>query len=506
MIKKYLVFIGFIIIINSCTDDLPTGIEYENYLFENPDSGAGRWKPILLNTADQINIAKPDDTSTEAYKNELESIKAAMKSGVNNSHYWGSNPILRWNEIARELAAKYNLTPAPNADGTYPSPNPAQPDVYPYFPFAHPPYTSRALAYLSAAQFDGLIAAWHFKYKYNRRAPYIVDGSIKPFYQQINLPSYPSDGAVIGSVSREILSAMFPLEKEYLRQKYEDLIKSLVAAGINTASDITAGDSLGRGIAALYIKRASTDGMSKAQASKSVSDSIANSALSRHGWKWINMENPVRPVGIAPLFGQLKTWNVPDVTTIRPAPPPKPDSDAFKKDVNELLSIQKTLTNDQRRIANWWSDGLGTYTPPGHWNRFAAENIVKYKLNPIRSARVFAYMNMAIHDAGIACWDAKYHYYYPRPIQLIDKFKTILGTPNFPSYTSGHSTFSAAAADVLAYFFPAEKSQFDQSAKEASESRIFGGIHFRFDCEAGLIQGKKVAEYSVNRAKVDGAD
>ena len=85
-------------------------------------------------------------------------------------------------------------------------------------------------------------------------------------------------------------------------------------------------------------------------------------------------------------------------------------------------------------------------------------------------------------------------------------FKVILGTPNFPSYTSGHSTFSAAAADVLSHFFPSETPRFNAYAKEASESRSYGGIHYRFDIEAGLDTGKKVATYVLNVAKADGAE
>mgnify|MGYP001491050267 CR=1 FL=1 len=182
------------------------------------------------------------------------------------------------------------------------------------------------------AQFDALIAAWHYKFTFKRPAPYHVDTSIEPVYQPGTIPSYPSDAAVVGAVSREILSSLFPLEKDYLKEKSDQLKASLLASGINTESDIAAGDSLGRGVASIFLKRAATDGMSKAQAPKAVSDSIANTAFIRYGWKWNNMENPVRPVGIAPLYGQLKTWNVPDVVSIRPVPPPKPDSDAFKKD------------------------------------------------------------------------------------------------------------------------------------------------------------------------------
>lgn len=127
-------------------------------------------------------------------------------------------------------------------------------------------------------------------------------------------------------------------------------------------------------------------------------------------------------------------------------------------------------------------------------------------MNPLRSARTFAYLNMAMMDGGICCWDAKYYYNYPRPIALIPNFKTILGTPNFPSYTSGHSVFSSAAANVLSYVFPAESTQLFVWSDEAAESRIYGGIHWRFDAEAGKKQGRDVAQYTIAIAQQDGAN
>lgn len=172
--------------------------------------------------------------------------------------------------------------------------------------------------------------------------------------------------------------------------------------------------------------------------------------------KWTNQESPERLVGLTPFFGKVKTWCVPDLVAVRPPAPPAIGSAEFIKAADELKIYQKYY-HGTKKIANWWSDGFNTTTPPGHWNKFASDYIIKYKYNPLRSARVFAYMNMAIQDAGISCWDAKYYYHYPRPIEAIPGFKGILGTPNFPSYTSGHSTFSAAAAAVLAHIFPAEK-------------------------------------------------
>jgi membrane-associated phospholipid phosphatase len=99
----------------------------------------------------------------------------------------------------------------------------------------------------------------------------------------------------------------------------------------------------------------------------------------------------------------------------------------------------------------------------------------------------------------------KYYYLLPRPIQADASLNTSTGVPNFPAYTSGHSTFSAAAATVLGYVFPSEITSLDALAKEASESRIYGGIHYRFDCEIGLIHGKKVGNYAITRGKADGS-
>lgn len=113
---------------------------------------------------------------------------------------------------------------------------------------------------------------------------------------------------------------------------------------------------------------------------------------------------------------------------------------------------------------------------------------------------------MAIMDGGVSCWDTKYYYHYPRPSQVIPGFKTILGIPNFPSYSSGHSVFSGAGAEVLSHFFPNSRSEFEEIAKEASLSRVYGGIHFRFDSEIGVAQGKNIGSYSVNVAKADGVE
>jgi len=501
---------GLTILSYSCIDDLPTNYEFNGYEFAEMDLDAGDWNLILFSSNEQVVIPQPAGVSSSALSQELEEAKSKIEKASAKQkeavEFWTNNPLIRWNEIALELSTKYNLIPAPNPDGTYPSPNPSKPDQYPLFPYSHPPYTSRMLAYLSVAQYDGLIMAWHYKEKFGRPAPYELDDRINSAYAENGLYSYPSDGAVIAIASRDVLTVMFPLEKEYLSKMAEEHLESLILAGINVSSDVEAGKVIGSEVAKKALARAATDGMKNAQTSIAVSDSIKNAAFKKFGWSWSNQESPQRPVGLAPLFGKVKMWNVPTVEEVRPGPPPAPGSPQFNADVEELKRYANNMTAKERSIANFWNDGLNTYTPPGHWNRFAKETAVKYRLSPIRTARIFAYMNMAIVDAGISCWDAKYYYHYPRPIQVVPGFKTILGTPNFPAYTSGHSTFSSAAAEVLSHFFPADAARFKEKAEEAAMSRIYGGIHYRFDAEVGLQQGKAVGAYSVARAKLDQVD
>ncbi len=496
--------------ISSCENELPTHLNFTSYEFSDLDEDGGSWQPILFTSSTDIVVDAPAAVNSAVYQTELAELKLVTQnlsgSQVEAVQYWTNNPIIRWNEIALELAAKYNLIPPPNPDGTYTLPNAANPAGPPPFPFAHPPYTSRMLAYLSVAQYDGLIAAWHYKYLYNRPAPYETDKAIPYAYKKNSLPSYPSDGAVIAIVSRDILKAMFPLEHDYLNALAEEHLSSLKWSGSNTTSDIEAGTTIGTAVKTAALARASTDKMSAAQTPKPISDAIKQSAFDRFGWSWDNQESPVRPVGLTPAFGQVTMWNVPNVVEVRLPTPPAPGSSQFETDAKELRDFAKNLTKEQRKIANWWSDGLNTYTPPGHWNRRTKEYIVKYEMNPLRAARTFAYLNMAVMDAGVACWDSKYYYHYPRPIQTINGFKTILGTPNFPSYPSGHSTFSGAAAEVLAYIFPAEANSVRAWAREAAESRIYGGIHYRFDAEPGIEQGQNVAAYTIMRAQADGAD
>lgn len=503
-----LVIILFSILLHTNCKKEIVEAEWEVYTPASIDATGGNWKPIIV-SHDSVTVATPNAISSTEYTEELKSIKNLLASLTEEQKeivsYW-SFGALRWNEIARQLVAKYNLAPEANADGTYPFPDATHPSDYPVFPFANPPYASRVYAYLSVAQYDGLVSAWYYKFSFQRPAPHMVDGSIVPLIYSNNLPSYPSEDAVIASASCAILKAMFPLEVDMLNAKLTEHENSRLWAGANVQSDITAGDALGKAIAAKLLARAKTDGFGAAKGSQLIWDSLANLISSSGGIPWKSLEIPPRPAQL-PLFGNVKNWTFDAVTKelLRPGPPPSIGSTEFLSALDEVKKYSQKLTRDQYRIADFWSDGIGSYTPPGHWNRIACDLIVKYKLSQLRTARTLALLNMSVEDAGICCWETKTYYYYPRPSQIDPEITTTIGLPNFPSYTSGHSTFSGAASTVLGYIFPNEAGSLNIMATEASLSRLYGAIHYRFDCEVGLFCGKNIGQYAVTIGQNDGS-
>jgi membrane-associated phospholipid phosphatase len=211
---------------------------------------------------------------------------------------------------------------------------------------------------------------------------------------------------------------------------------------------------------------------------------------------------PTPPAFLPPLlpgWGEVLPWNIGDPVALRPPPPPPPGQPAFEAEVREVYDVSRTLTPEQRAIALFWADGPGTFTPPGHWNAIALDLVRAFRLDTDQAARVFAVLNTAQADAFICIWDAKYAYWSLRPITAIQReidpsWSPLITTPPFPSYVSGHSGTSGAAATVLSAFFPSEAAQLHAWANEAALSRLYGGIHFPIDNEVGLALGMSVGE------------
>src|SRR6476661_3983813 len=120
--------------------------------------------------------------------------------------------------------------------------------------------------------------------------------------------------------------------------------------------------------------------------------------------------------------------------------------------------------------------------------------------------RVYTYVALAMYDATVATWDSKYAYNRPRPSELDPTLKTRLPTPHSPSYPSEHAATAAAAAGVLAYFFPDEAASFQSLSEQAGKSQLYAGLQFPTDYYAGLDLGKRVAASVIEFAKLDGSD
>jgi hypothetical protein len=528
-------------------------IEEPEFVAQDPltlDEDAGDWTLKILTSNTQIVVPTPASTSSDGYLAELAAIKDAQsrltKSQRDAIEYWSAGGVLRWNQIMRGLVAKYNLPPAPAANGTYPIPDAENPFGDPAFPFANPPYAARAYSYVTVAQSDALKAAWHYKYQYDRPAPYTVDNAIQALVPKTDLPAYPSEDAVISGVTAEMLKVLFPAELEEITLLAAEQRNAAIWSGKASYSDVSAGLALGKAVAIVITAnstgtftvpgaagtstttltvnlaargRIRTDGIGNAVGNAADWKAFADGAVANGEIPWVSQETPPRPPmlpyfgfrnPLTPKVGRLGVlpWNMSDTDIVneRPAPPPSTSSEEMQKQLEEVKNYVENQTREQLAIVYKWADGAGTYAPPGHWNDIAEEYIVNARFNEVRTARAFALLNMAMHDAAVGCWETKFHYFNPRPSQLDRSIKTKTGLPNFPAYTSGHSTFSAAAATVLGYLFPSDAQYFLNEAKEASLSRQYGGIHYRADCEMGYAHGQRIGGYTLNFAAADGAD
>lgn len=491
--------------VESRTDDIPA------LKPDNIDINAGTWKPVLLSSPTEFAVPAPAATNTPDYIAQINEIKTWQADLTNEEKrivkYWSAGAVLRWNEIMRGLVAKHNLPPYQNADGTYPAPSANNPLAYPQFPFANPPYAARAYAYISAAQYDALVAAYHYKKLYNRMAPYKVDPTVSSLIPQSDLPSYPSEDAAVIGAAVETMKLLFPGDQDYIQQKAEEHKRARIISGANVRSDIEAGEALGKAVAQKFVTRARGDRAGTAGGNQAVWTQLENDCIARGETPWYSLEVPKRPP-MLPLFGKVKTFLFDSLTalSLRPGPPPPVKSQQMIDETKEILDFVNNPTRERIRIVHFWADGVGTYTPPGHWDAIAAEDFVKLNYSEVRWARNMALLNMALMDAAIVCWDAKFFYFNPRPTQLDPRIKTLTGIPNFPAFISGHSTFSGAAAEILGHIVKNKRTVYEDMALEASLSRMYGGIHYRADCERGLVVGKNVGNYAVQRAMTDGAD
>lgn len=342
-------------------------------------------------------------------------------------------------------------------------------------------------------------------------------------------PIYVSPGAPAGASARAA----------GIQAAYVNLLK-LYPAQAGTLDAARAGSLSGLVCSAKHERR-------EERCEKSISDGIAwGQTVADAIWTWRSSDGftpppppflggddvgewrPTPPAfasGAAPQFATMTPWALVTPSQFRPGGPPPLSSQLYANVLNEtrvMGSLSSTLrTTDQTAYAQFWA----TSTPVYNWNSVALTLCGQRHLSLLQHARVVAALNLAMADAGIALWDAKYHYVSWRPITAIaladtdgNRYTTadpswlpLITTPAHPEYPSAHSGFSAAGTTVLAELFGEHSSfvvtsdalpgvvrsfsSFRGALAEIANARVFGGIHFRSSCEDGQVLGARVAGY-----------
>ena len=453
------------------------GDDGERLAAPSAEPSAGTWGTWVLSSPAQVRVPPPPPRGSAQERSEAARLRALARRRTAQQQ----RTVRRWNEpvtpwIEHTLGLQAHRL--------------SQKD---------PPAACRAYALVSVAMHDAAVAAWRAKYAYRRKPPPDEDAMVAAGPE----PSYPSGHAAVAGAAARVLSYAYPEEPA---ARFEAMAReagrSRVLAGASFPSDVEAGLALGRAVGDAVIARAKRD---------------------RFGLKWDRKRPPRSPrywqpppgsvaAPVRPTAGRMRTWVLRSGSALRPPPPPRYGSPRFVAEAREVLEVSRRLTPDQKRIARIWAGGEGTPLPPGLWDRVAVAYVRQKELSVPRVARTFALLNAAMADAGVAVWDAKYAYWSPRPVNAIrdlglDRhWEPYIPTPFFPSYVSGHSAFSGAAAEVLAHLFRERADQFRAKAEEAAMSRLYGGIHFRSDNDVGLRMGRDIGRLVVERAKRDGAE
>ncbi|MGZ3333055.1 MAG: phosphatase PAP2 family protein [Gemmatimonadaceae bacterium] len=292
-------------------------------------------------------------------------------------------------------------------------------------------------------------------------------------------------GAVAGA-SAVVLTYLFPTKAQIL----EDMVTAQANAGPGQPHPaFVAAEAIGRAVGHSIVNRAIGDGFS------------------------INI-NPTPPVGPgfwttnAPgvpvaggQFPGITPWFLTSGSQFRSAPHPAFGSPAFNTALAEIRHISDTRTAEQTAIAAFWALNAGTPTAAGFWLSVPTDSgwVAAHNMSEREVTHMYALTSATMMDATIGCWDAKLFYWLIRPWKADPLITTTaaVGKPNHPSYPSGHSCVSSSGASALEVFFPEKKAQLDAMVIQAGLSRMYGGIHYRFDIEAGQLLGHSVAAFAI---------
>ena len=291
-----------------------------------------------------------------------------------------------------------------------------------------------------------------------------------------------TQGAVAGA-SAVVLTYLYPADSAL----FDAEVRSREAAleGGRQAA-FRSGETLGRAVGAKAVALARVDRF----------DAVWNDTVPTGPGIWFSSAVPAAPP-VLPMLGQVEPFFMSAGNQFHPAPPPAFGSPAFNAAVSEVRGIADTRTARQDSIAKFWAMGTGSLIA-GFWNSTAAELIERKRLDEREAAHALALMNTAAMDGLIACAEAKFTYWLLRPSQADSAISLAIGLPNFPSYPSNHACFSGSAAYVLGALFPAEAQRLEQMAYDAGISRVYGGIHYRFDSDVGLELARKISRLALD--------
>lgn len=363
-----------------------------------------------------------------------------------------------------------------------------------------PPMAARNLAIVHIAVYDAVNA---------------IDRTHRSYAIDAVPEAGASPEAAAAGAAYHALLALYPQQKALFDRALTDSLATLPA---DDGRD--AGLDLGRFVAGKIVAMRLDDG----------ADRAGTDYAPRPGPGIWERTPPRRQAPLYPDWGHVRCFGIRPGTQYKPAGPPALNSAAYTAAFNEVKALggknSRQRTADQTQIALFWADNAGTATPPGHWNEIAQTIARQRRTTLAESARLFALLNMSLADAGVLCWILKFTYGYWRPLTAIQRadrddnpdtdadpsWEPLIETPPFPSYTSGHSSFSGAAASLLTNFFGTDRVRFDTTsdglpnvtrsfdsfwaaAEEAGMSRIYGGIHWQFDNTDGLRTGKDLGTY-----------
>ncbi|GAA0591351.1 hypothetical protein GCM10009416_32250 [Craurococcus roseus] len=430
------------------------------------EPGAGGWRTWVLSSGAQFRLPPPPDAAaTRAEMEQLRALAASRDAEARERIGWwdAAAPAYRWNRIAVEEALKAGLT----ANFGY-----------------------RHLALLHVALADATVAAWDSKHAHNRPRPGAADPAFGTVVATPPSPSYPDEHAVAGATAAAVLGEIFPQRATAFAKMAEEAGRMRLLAGVAFPSDVEAGAELGRRVAAAVLERGRRDR----------SDQPWSGSVPVGPGLW-NGTNPATPQAATWV-----PWMLASQDEFRPPPPAAHDSLERAAEMAALRAFQRTPLTNARAL--FWEAAVGGLRQYEYWNNHLGRLLLEHgqAANPPRAARAYALLNVALSDAGIACWDAKYAYWAIRPFQLDREFRTVFATPNHPSYPAAHACYSMTSALVQSHLFPRDAEALRALGRESGESRVWAGIHYPSDVAAGQEIARRVAARAIERARADGGE